>query len=81
MPWRARAWLQPHSVKIRLALSVDLLDELEWREPSIEADLPVGGTRLRRPAGGYRFTLLNGVLTQERGELTGERPGGPLPVE
>jgi N-acyl-D-amino-acid deacylase len=65
----------------RADLTVFHLDELEWREPSIEADTPAGGTRLRRPAGGYRFTLLNGVLTQEHGELTGERPGGPLPVE
>jgi N-acyl-D-amino-acid deacylase len=52
------------------------VEELHWLEPTIEADLPGGGTRLRRPEGGYRYTVANGVMTQEHGVLTGERIAG-----
>ena len=33
---------------------------------------------LRRPAGGYRYTVANGEVTQEGGELTGVLPAGVL---
>jgi N-acyl-D-amino-acid deacylase len=55
------------------------IDELHWSEPTIEADLPGGGTRLRRPEGGYRYTIANGVMTQEQGILTGGRIAGLAP--
>jgi N-acyl-D-amino-acid deacylase len=62
----------------RADITVFGLDELHWKEPTIEADLPHQGTRLRRPEGGYRFTVANGIVTQEGGTLTGSRPAGPL---
>ena len=52
------------------------LDELHWSEPTVDADLPGGGTRLRRPEGGYRYTVASGTVTQEHGILTGERIAG-----
>jgi N-acyl-D-amino-acid deacylase len=62
----------------RADITVFELDELHWLEPTLEADLPQQGTRLRRPEGGYRFTVANGIITQEGGNLTGSRPAGPL---
>jgi N-acyl-D-amino-acid deacylase len=59
-------------------LTVFALDELEWRADEFVHDLPSGAPRLRRPAGGFRYTLVSGVTTQEHGELTGELPGGVL---
>ena len=41
-------------------------------------DLPGGARRLRRPGGGYRFTIAAGEITQENGKLTGARPAGVL---
>jgi len=41
-------------------------------------DLPGGPRRPRRPAGGYRYTVANGVVTQEDGKLTGALPAGVL---
>ena len=40
--------------------------------------LPNAAPRLRRPAGGYRYTIASGVMTQEHGTLTGSLPGGVL---
>jgi len=54
------------------------LDELEWQQDSFVADLPGGGSRLRRPPGGYRHTIVAGEIVQTGGELTGARPGGPI---
>jgi len=51
------------------------LDELEYPEAELVRDLPGGGARLRRGAGGYRATLVGGVLTHENGEPTGRTPG------
>ena len=56
------------------------LDELHWSEPTVDADLPGGGTRLRRPEGGYRYTVASGRVTQEHGVLTGERIAGVPPL-
>jgi N-acyl-D-amino-acid deacylase len=58
----------------RADLTVFALDDLRWSDPTIVADLPGGGTRLRRPDGGYRYTLANGVVTQVNGKLTGALP-------
>jgi N-acyl-D-aspartate/D-glutamate deacylase len=51
------------------------LDELHWDPDLYVRDLPAGGARLRRPAGGYRATIVGGVPTQIGGELTGAWPG------
>jgi N-acyl-D-amino-acid deacylase len=52
------------------------LDELHWSDEELVEDVPGGGCRLRRPPGGYRYTVVDGVVVQEDGELTGARPGG-----
>lgn len=54
------------------------LDELKWEQDSLVADLPGGGSRLRRPAGGYRHTIVAGEIVQTNGDFTGARPGGPI---
>jgi N-acyl-D-aspartate/D-glutamate deacylase len=59
-------------------LVVFALDELDWAPDTFVADLPAGMRRLRRPPGGYRATVLAGVITQREGQLTGHRPGRVL---
>jgi N-acyl-D-amino-acid deacylase len=48
---------------------------LRWREEVLTADLPGGGLRLRRPPGGFRFTVVAGTVVQHDGTLTGALPG------
>lgn len=59
-------------------LNVFSLDELHWDEAEMTSDLPGGAKRLRRAPGGFRYTLVDGVVTQESGELTGALPGVAL---
>ena len=59
-------------------LTVFALDELHWDDDVFVDDLPGGARRLRRPPGGYRYTLANGEVTQEGGVLTDARPAGVL---
>jgi N-acyl-D-aspartate/D-glutamate deacylase len=59
-------------------LTVFALDELHWDEDVFVNDLPGGSRRLRRPAGGFRYTVANGEVTQEDGVLTGATPAGVL---
>ena len=59
-------------------LTVFGLDELDWAADVFVADLPEGARRLRRPAGGYRYTVVSGTVVQAGGELTGARPGRVL---
>jgi N-acyl-D-amino-acid deacylase len=56
-------------------LSVFALDEFVWAPPVMVDDLPGGARRLRRPAGGYRATVVAGAVTQRDGTLTDARPG------
>ncbi|OHV29852.1 MULTISPECIES: N-acyl-D-amino-acid deacylase family protein [Pseudofrankia] len=56
-------------------LVVFALDELAWQTDVFIDDLPAGGSRLRRPSGGYRYTAVAGEVTQQDGELTDARPG------
>jgi len=56
-------------------LAVFALDELHYDDDVFAADLPGGGSRLRRPEGGYRATVVGGVPVQLGGELTGRLPG------
>ena len=56
-------------------LTVFSLDELHYGEDRFVDDLPGGGSRLRRPEGGYRATIVAGVPVQLGGEMTGALPG------
>jgi len=59
-------------------LTVFNLDELEWLPDVRVEDLPGGGARLLRPPGGYRYTIVGGVVTQDHGKATGNFPGSFL---
>ena len=61
-------------------LVVFALDELHWDDDEFVADLPDGAKRFRRPEGGYRATVVDGVAVQEHGALTGALPGRVLDV-
>jgi N-acyl-D-aspartate/D-glutamate deacylase len=56
-------------------LTVFALDELHYDPDEFVQDLPGGGSRLRRPDGGYRATFVAGVAVQVDGILTGALPG------
>jgi N-acyl-D-aspartate/D-glutamate deacylase len=56
-------------------LTVFALDELHYDTDEFVHDLPQGGARLRRPAGGYRATIVDGVPVQIDDALTGALPG------
>ena len=56
-------------------LVVFALDDLHYDEDEFVHDLPGGGARLRRPEGGYRATVVDGVPVQLDGKLTGALPG------
>ena len=59
-------------------LTVFALDDLAWSDEEFRNDGPEGGGRMRRPAGGYRFTIVEGEVVQEEGQLTGAHPGSIL---
>jgi N-acyl-D-amino-acid deacylase len=61
-------------------LVVFALDELHWDDDVFVADMPGGAKRFRRPEGGYRATVVDGVPVQRAGELTGALPGRVLDV-
>jgi N-acyl-D-amino-acid deacylase len=63
----------------RADLTVFELDALTWGKPEAVDDFPGNARRYRRPAGGYRVTAVNGVLTQIDGKATGDLPGEWLP--
>ena len=56
------------------------LDELHWDDDEFVADMPGGAKRFRRPEGGYRATVVDGVIVQRDGVLTGALPGRVLDV-
>ena len=55
-------------------LTVFAPGELSWDPEVFVDDLPTGALRMRRPPGGYRYTIAAGELTQEGGALTGAKP-------
>jgi N-acyl-D-amino-acid deacylase len=59
-------------------LVVFALDELHYDDDVFVHDLPGGGSRLRRPEGGYRATVVAGVPVQLGGAMTGALPGRVL---
>ena len=56
---------------------VNLIDlaSLRIQRPTLHFDLPAGGSRFLQPSTGYLATLVNGVVTRERDQDTGARPG------
>ena len=50
-------------------------DRLQLHRPESVADLPGGATRLIQRADGYVATINAGLVTFDRGEDTGARPG------
>jgi N-acyl-D-amino-acid deacylase len=56
-------------------MTVFALDDLAWSDEEFVSDVPEGGSRMRRPPGGYRYTTVEGVVVQEEGQLTGANPG------
>jgi len=67
---------------VRPGLAADLtvfaLGELEWADDVFVDDLPGGARRLRRPPGGFRYTIANGEITQEAGRICDARPARVL---
>jgi N-acyl-D-aspartate/D-glutamate deacylase len=59
-------------------LTVFALEDLAWSDEEFLDDVPEGGGRMRRPAGGYRYTVVGGTVVQEAGTLTGAHPGRVL---
>jgi N-acyl-D-aspartate/D-glutamate deacylase len=51
------------------------LAALRLLTPELVTDFPLGASRYVQRAEGYECTLVNGTVTAEGGELTGERPG------
>src|SRR5512142_357622 len=51
------------------------LENLQLRTPELVADFPLGARRYVQRARGYDYTLVNGQVLVDHGELTGERPG------
>ena len=70
--FRQRGVIAPGNVA---DLTVFALDELHYDPDEFVYDLPGGGSRLRRPEGGYRATFVAGVAVQVAGALTGALPG------
>jgi N-acyl-D-amino-acid deacylase len=70
--FRDRGVIEPGAIA---DLAVFALDELHYDVDVFVDDLPGGGSRLRRPEGGYRATVVDGTPVQLGGELTGRLPG------
>lgn len=78
----ASAWELPDRGLVRRGWTADLVlfDEarVKPRLPTVETDLPGGARRLVQKADGIAATIVNGVVTLENGEATGETPGALL---
>jgi N-acyl-D-amino-acid deacylase len=59
-------------------ITIFTLDELVYGPQRPVADLPDGSARLTRDPGGYRYTIVGGVVVQQGGQATGALPGAWL---
>ena len=48
---------------------------LRLLSPELVTDFPLGASRFTQRAEGYDYTLVNGTVLVDHGELTGERAG------
>ncbi len=68
--------------RIAEGLAADLvifnLDELHYGGEEVVQDVPNKGKRFTRAPGGFRYTIANGVITQQNGKATGALPAGVL---
>ncbi len=62
-------------------LAIFNLDELNWDVEKKVTDIPGSLPRFRRPPGGFRYTLVNGVPVQCDGKSTGALPARFLGAE
>jgi N-acyl-D-aspartate/D-glutamate deacylase len=78
----ASAWELPDCGLVRTGYAADLVvfDEarIKPRLPTVEQDLPGGARRLAQKADGIAATVVNGVVTLENGEPTGDFAGRVL---
>ena len=78
----ASAWELPDRGLVRRGWAADLVlfDEarVKPRLPTVETDLPGGARRLVQKADGVAATIVNGAVTLENGEATGDTPGALL---
>ena len=78
----AAAWELNDRGLIRAGFAADLVifdaDTIKPRMPTVLHDLPAGARRLVQKADGIAATIVNGVLTFENGESTGDYAGQVL---
>ena len=78
----ASAWELPDRGLVRTGYAADLVlfdpDTVRPCLPTVARDLPAGARRLVQKAEGIEAVVVNGAVTLERGEPTGERPGQVL---
>lgn len=65
-------------VGMRADINVIDFERLTFGKPTIVEDLPEGSRRLLQAVSGYRLTMVNGVITREYDEATGQLPGRVL---
>ena len=56
-------------------ITIFALDELSYATERLVADVPGGRSRFTRDPGGFRYTIVNGVVVQENGKATEDLPG------
>jgi N-acyl-D-aspartate/D-glutamate deacylase len=56
-------------------ITIFALDELHYATEKLVADVPGGRSRFTRDPGGFRVTIVNGVVVQENGQSTDALPG------
>jgi N-acyl-D-aspartate/D-glutamate deacylase len=59
-------------------ITIFRLDELHYGPEITVNDVPGGNPRMTRAPGGFRYTIVNGVVVQENGVSTGALPAGWL---
>ncbi len=55
-------------------IAIFALDELKWEAEEMQEDPAGGFLRFVRPPGGFRYTLIGGIVVQQGGCDTGQRP-------